>query len=459
MANVIKIIIPGVNNFYKKTGIFIIFILPSFLSEIFNNTVSFRRFQNTSDGVPMPDNERVDRSTENNLVKIGTGTINAETGNADAAEDSSVTREDAGVNLLREKTFTEELRSLIDQVTRPGDHEPLEQRLDQLTEEEVIYHLHKIFYQTINLVNLDKVNSCFNPFDYGSGIHEDTIIRAVYDEMDRLDMSHFALLPYHLNKKCFMPTINHITALDMTNLYIDPSDHLYNGTIESAEGIMIIPGLINDDPLLKKRFIPGNALEENYYYLNTLKNIHRGLSAEVLALQEGYVMDAGFSPLLLIELDRKKYQDDPRQVYFKIARNLQVILLLYSNMEYMKIRSVENKGFRQYIKSMEYFFQYIMKNKGGRCYIIRFNRYYQKQTFYLKSYLITKIRTALTWKSMLLNLDESRVIVVADTYDIAPMEKLVQELKEGLEKEIQCEIIEEPARNGFYSFLENVVFK
>jgi len=394
---------------------------------------------------------------ENGQGSAGSAGETLEEMNHGTVERQSLPEEGDNPNFLREKTFTPELKTLIDQVTHHEPEKSDEEETD--SEEEIIRRLHRLFYRSINLVNIDKINKSFNPYGLGTVSGDETIIRHIHAVMIKAGLPHYTLMPYHVGKRCFLPTVNHVRELDIHNIYIDPNDALYGMVMGNTEGIILSGDIIDFDPLLKKRFTPSSALEEHIYYLSSLKKIHADLYAELHTGGDDHVEDGDLSPLILIEIQNGAASFDASGIYRKLKNGLGVFSLFYTCMQYQKIRRTELKGYKQYFSSMEYHFRLAARNKNTRCYALRFKKYYSRGTQSLKSYFMAMVNKKLSGKSLIIDPDHGRLLILCDTIDTAFMEKTIYEWSNLLNGEFTYEVCEDPGKMGFSGFLKNVIFK
>ena len=111
-------------------------------------------------------------------------------------------------NILREKTFNEELRHLVEKVTAHEAPGPETSDIDDVSDEELIRRLHVLFYRAIHLEHAVPPPRSLVELRRVRGRDEDSLINAIHQGLAELSYRAFALLPFNLEKRCFTPAIN-----------------------------------------------------------------------------------------------------------------------------------------------------------------------------------------------------------------------------------------------------------
>ncbi|HEY1406986.1 MAG TPA: hypothetical protein VF857_10285, partial [Spirochaetota bacterium] len=118
-------------------------------------------------------------------------------------EDLSFSEEE--LDRIRKKTFTRELRDLVDKVVFDAGGEPVPQgkTVPDYPDADQIRNLHSLFYRTINLDGHDSIYTGFNPFIS----RDDNIFEYAKDyirkSLLKIDVSEYAILFYDPSRKSF----------------------------------------------------------------------------------------------------------------------------------------------------------------------------------------------------------------------------------------------------------------
>ncbi len=313
-------------------------------------------------------------------------------------------------NILREKTFNEELRHLVDKVTSHETADRTTEDIDLISDDELIRRLHLLFYRSMHLENAGAAHEQLQGVRLAMGRDEDSVINAIHEGLTALSFNAYSLLPFNLEKRCFAPAINTINSLDVYSLFIDIYDGLYTAIVEGGRGIIISPESIRDDAFLRKRFVAKSGTLEDYLYINSLRNIYRPLLIE---LHGSGSPDPGFrmSPILIVRLKKSDSSSGAAVLDELISRRLALTFLLYASEELRRIGKSGGNILVHHYRCLEYVYMAFSRMKDGTCFILNFREYHLPLGRYLYSYFESTLRAGLSGSSSVQQLDKNSVAV------------------------------------------------
>jgi hypothetical protein len=325
-------------------------------------------------------------------------------------------------NILREKTFNEELRHLVEKVTAHEAPGPETSDIDDVSDEELIRRLHVLFYRAIHLEHAVPPPRSLVELRRVRGRDEDSLINAIHQGLAELSYRAFALLPFNLEKRCFTPAINTITSLDVLNLFVDMYDRMYTEIVEGGKGLLIRPDTIREDVFLRKRFVAKAGQGDDHFYINSLWNLYRPLVAGLLGPESP---DPGFrmSPLLIIRLKPTEAEAGAEAVDHSIAGRLAMTFLLYSSEERRRIVGPGGDMLAQNFRCLEYLFMAFGRMRGAACFILTFREFHTAEGRFLFSYFESVLRSVLSGASSVQQIDKNRLAVFASVNDVDRVRK------------------------------------
>ncbi|HSV96053.1 MAG TPA: hypothetical protein VLM75_03865 [Spirochaetota bacterium] len=319
-------------------------------------------------------------------------------------------------NLLREKTFNEELRHLVDKVTSHETSDRTAEDIDGISDDELVRRLHLLFYRSMHLENAGAVREQLQDVRLIEGRDEDSVINAIHEGLTALSFPAYSLLPFNLEKRCFTPAINTINSLDVYSLFIDIYDGLYAAIADGGRGILLSPKSIRDDAFLRKRFVAKSGVLEDYLYINSMRNIYRPLLIE---FHGSGSVDPGFrmSPILIIRMKKSESSEGSAVLDERISRRLALAFLLYASEELKRVGKSGGDILVRHYRCLEYIYMAFSRMKGGTCFIFNFREYHHATGRYLYSYFESALRAGLSGSSFIQQLDKNRVAVFVSMND------------------------------------------
>ena len=362
-----------------------------------------------------------------------------------------------GHNLLRERTFNEELRSLVEKVTTHSAHREMDADIDNVSDEELIRRLHLLFYRAIHLEHAVSLPGSLVELRKIPGRDEDSLVNDIQRGLTELSFPAFALMPFNLEKRCFVPAINTIASLDVLDLFVDIYDRIYTAVIESGGGIVIGPDSIREDVFLRKRFIAKSGQGDDHFYMNSLGNLFRPLILDLLGPDASY---SGFrmSPLLIIRLKRSQAEAGPKTIDEEIAGRLAMSFLIYSSEERRRLGRPGEDLLALNYRCLEYLFMAFRRMRGAECFILHFSGYHTGQGRPLFSYLESVLQSGLSGASSVQQIDKNRLAVFASQKDSDWVRKTLARWND-IHGNIKISRFDSGGELNFNEFLNNYVFQ
>ncbi len=361
--------------------------------------------------------------------------------------------------LLREKTFTSELRRLVEKVTAHDALESIDDGdIDRLSEDELVRRFHALFYRVLHVHHLEDINEGYNPFLAASGLSGENLITSISEKMSGISYPAYALLPYQLEKRCFMPVVSTIADLEMVNLFIDVHDDIYKNIKASTEGIIITPEMIQKDFFLKKRFGSKASSDNDSYYINSIRNIYSGIVAEALPPADVKDIDIDFSPLIIISLKGSAELLRPPMITRTIALELSIQLLMYAHYQSEGIRPGVVRDLEHAYGILEYLYQLFMQSGKGRCFVLACGDEFSNERRFIISYFLSKLRREVSPKTMIAQLDNRKIMIFACERDFVLVEDMTAILNRLFAGIFTTRIYDNKDKLNFLDFMGDYIF-
>ncbi len=360
----------------------------------------------------------------------------------------------------RRRAFSPELRELAEKVISHGNPgKDGIRELDSLSEDDLIGLYHGLFYRAIHLQSLKDSDTSFNPFTPIKELGEDRMLGILYEYMNGSSHPAFVLLSYHLEKRCFIPSANYIGELDPSSLYIDINDEIYGAIVKTPSGILLSPEEINNDPFLRKRFVSKSGGFTGVYYINSLRNIYSPVLDEFSRSRGGQAAppDTQFSPIIIIKTGRGEESLKPGQITAGLSSALPIIFLLYTYYERNRVSLSVFEGLRHVFRKLEYFYDIYTRYTDGRCYVILAKDYFSLESRYMLSYFDLCLRTVLSGRSLIAQVQKDRIIVFTCGDDIPVVDRLLDGWSAAYDN-FTTLTRENRERKPFLQFLTDCVF-
>ncbi len=358
------------------------------------------------------------------------------------------------VNILREKTFNEELRSLVVRVRKNETTESqvadLSGHEEELAREILVFKLHQLFYLCKNLQGYDAINPHYNPFDTYLPDEimndRDLLVEQIRGVMESSGYGRFFLLSYDLEKKGFTADILTYDRMPKEDIIISIRDSLYHLIHESPEGYILQSDEIRGNDFLSKILYPDGVSYETLYLITTEK-----ISGLIEDKFKSISKEGGniFQPPPILGIFLSK--DDGNvagEIFRAIINRLALPLHLYKKNLPDIFNINASISFNDLYSYLVLLLNYYLMEEDRICIIIKIRRYGDNFSFIIR-YLITKLQNVLNSSSILLHFSEKRIVVLTDTGHERDVHGVIEKFNEIYDNNFKYKLISQSNRSVY----------
>ncbi len=323
------------------------------------------------------------------------------------------------LNLLRERTFNEELRQLVDRVrinepsaeAYDGDDEDI----DDLTEDELNLRLYRLYYRARMLHDNREMNVAFNPFEMpdaaGSSI-DGALNVYIQDRMARLNLSHFAIMSYNISEKGLVPSFQNLERYYVENLVIGLHDRLFKDIIESPDGVILDANDIQEDHFLEKIFNLKEGEEPRALFFVLLSYLVSDVVQELQGTDGTQVVPFLPSSILMIELPLQTSPYNKSAVFGTLRRKLALPFYLVADNRPLVFtaRNYENIDFSYHV--LDYLFTIFLQNPNRIGISIKVKSKESTSRTFIMKYIISQLGYKLRADSVLVHIIKGHIIIL-----------------------------------------------
>jgi hypothetical protein len=165
---------------------------------------------------------------------------------------------DDELNAVRERAFTPELRSLVDDITR-------DKQSASADPQELLRRMHALFYRMLAHDNRPDCGAGFNPLEQGDETNELVLLDALQHALAMINISDFALLFYSVMEKAFVPHFNTFDDIHPNRFRLSLYENTYNMVFDNARGIVIDRERFQRHDFLRERLLETDFDGSNLY--------------------------------------------------------------------------------------------------------------------------------------------------------------------------------------------------
>jgi hypothetical protein len=277
--------------------------------------------------------------------------------------------------------------------------------------------------------------------------------------MGKLSFNEYALMSYRMDVRCFTATTNSIRDLDSLNFFIDVNDGIYRDIVGDVRGGIITPGMIEDDPFLRKRFPSQKVSGRSSYYINVLKNIARGTMHETLGGGAADAWECCFTPVVVVRLADDAETADPGRITGLLARDLSLPFMLHIRNESRAVRIEECTNIHRAFRLLEFMFQTFVHEGTGACFIITCGDDFSAERRYVIPYFKARVTALAGGKTMISHIDKNRIVIFAAAPDAGKVESLLSEWNRLYPHVFMHRSVESREKMSFSGFLSDHIFQ
>jgi hypothetical protein len=340
---------------------------------------------------------------------------------------------DIGLERVREKTFNKELSDLVEKIRSHELSEEQEEEEDlpditasEIREDDLLRKYHNLFYHAINLIGINNINASFNQFDLSLNSIKDELEKYIDDEMRALSFPCYSVLYYNLEKKCYVPCINHINELDENNIIIDPNEEFCKNIYEHSSGIIIGSRTVNNNIYLKKRFsLSGQAGARFSYYFISLRNLTSDFYSGIERSAGKNLPDRSLFPILMILLNEE--ETAPESIFYKIRDRLAVHFIFLARKLIMKTHNTKAGNHSDLFNTMGHNFKLFQGDSEGGCFIIKCSSHLTKETLFVLKYLHIKLKESLSKRSIISRIEKDKFVILINKPEVRILNRVVMD--------------------------------
>ncbi|MFC1670458.1 hypothetical protein ACFL20_08690 [Spirochaetota bacterium] len=363
------------------------------------------------------------------------------------------------INIMREKTFNEDLRKLVSKVTKTEDTGSQENiphysdALEKISEQNLLLKLHQLYYEVKNFKNLKDVNASFEPFCIdGSFDNFQNFIRSYIDgEFKKLSLPQYSILTYNFDKKCFLPELSTIEKIDNTDIYFGINDNLIKEIHNSYNGYFLKRDLIKNDKFLNKRF--SEVIDDNFdsfYFIHISNLINVPIEDLNRNLENSYYIPN--TSILMVKVNKDV---DKAKIYGSLVKRLALVMMFVEENLIIRYDS-DSPDYNRLIYLFEYLFQVYPSINGKSCVLIKLDNNYSREIILTLKYIYAKIFSFTAKDSIILRLKQDVIFLITNDSKIRLIEDLISEYNSLYDNSFNIEVIPFDESLSFNSIIQKI---
>ncbi len=367
----------------------------------------------------------------------------------------------ADTNILREKTFTPELRDLVKRATdnepgsRAGGAPVEEEDLDSISGEDLIRRFYKLFYLAKNLEDNLEINSSFNPMELHDDVDTDlsfAISEYIGRQLDRYGLSSYAILSFSIGDAAFVPAYSNL-ATGGENIAIGLSDRIYQEALASEDGIVITADDIHNNICIEKQ-LSIHDVEPASVYVAPLSIFTSVLVAEMPFLDNSNPVLP--SSLILISLPEKRTLMDAEAIARMIRRQLVVPLFMFEISLSGIVAIPDDNGPAEQARDMSRIIQLALSQNNRVGAVISYSKNDSPEHYYLFRYSLARILSALTTINLVIHPVSTRAFVSFNSEEMDAFNKMLEDEDPCPEIGISAKLYLGQDRLKFYEIVQDI---
>ena len=353
---------------------------------------------------------------------------------------------EGGINLIREKTFTPELRTLVHRVL---ENEPLTDPVrDQSPvrdRDEILLRLTRLLYATGLLLDNSDVNPAFDPVMLADSARsiglENAIIAHCRERLAERGFPGFALMSYNPSRKGFVPAISNLTRYSADEVVIGAKDPLFREIRESLRGTALSVDSIVSDPFKEKLFSPVDGLERSPIYFIITDYLTVSVAEEIRVADSEAIYPFIPTGILMLEVGESHGANpDASRVFESIMGFLPIFLFPVLRISPLSFSSPDTyDDITDTYHLVEFLALLFMYNREGMGYLIRIHED-QPQSAYISRYLVVRLSKILRADSAVIHLSSNRIVVLTRIQHQQRLYELLDEYRRLFGKDLRIDL-------------------
>ncbi len=322
------------------------------------------------------------------------------------------------VNLIRNRTFNDELRSLVNKVSSHEKKPP--EKAGKQTRKELIKSFHKLFYELKYLDDYNIIESDFNPFlvdgysDFNAGVY-------IGEYLKKAGFSEFAVFEYQIENECFEVSITSFNEKTASSMVIGFADNLFQNIISAENGFLLNREEIKIDKFLARKFLqPVENNESAGLYFISFSFLNGKVQSRFCSQNSTPIC----TPILMIKLNAGTGSGDLMKIRMDLEKNLSLPSFIYSDMATDQLVWPSFQNLLYYIDYFQFFFTL---RGGGSAYIINTNKFIHREILVSMKYLYSKFYKTLCNESVIFRISVNRIMIFTLNSMIPVLDKIMNE--------------------------------
>ncbi|TFH42836.1 MAG: hypothetical protein E4G96_02595 [Chrysiogenales bacterium] len=335
------------------------------------------------------------------------------------------------INIIRDKTFTTELRRLVERVreNEPDLSGPVHGPAG--TGESLELDLYRLYYRAKNLKDNPGVNISINPFDLKeeaalSGMNA-AIVAHMAGQMAALSLPAFSLLHFDIDRKAYISGYHTLEGYDTLNIVIGMHDNIFSDLILNQRGIVLDPESIRDDPFLAKRFLPIDGTGPRPLYFTMLSSLSECVAAELSGEDKGAVEQFLPSSIIMAELPDNLLPHDTAGIHSALRRKISLHAFLLDESSSLFTLSKVCSDITPTYGMLDYLFTVFLIRREYVGLSIVSTGGENTGTGYLMKYLISKMNRGLSADSAIIHLLKNRMVIITPVASVGSIQEHIDE--------------------------------
>ena len=325
--------------------------------------------------------------------------------------------DEQAVNILRERTFNEELRTLVTRVTRRDEKAfsgSEKTDLPGASSNDMLRMFHRLFYRVRNIHWKGDATPLADPLE---NIHCDELSaeknrKHIEDILQRNSCHGFSILKYDFSAKAYCSLFNSMENIDGGELYIGLHDPLLGLVTRNGQGIFLSEAEKYDGTPVGHRFFSLLSDRPEYrLYMISLDNIEELITKNIFSsIREGYLMKRP-SPIFITACDKNRKVSD---VYSIIKKDLAMPLCTFLRFDAEVPVPDCGDPAERLIEKLDFFMRMAVNGGADRCVVIGLSGRDGNQASCLAmlSYLFSKLQREMGISAFFLRFRHDRFTVL-----------------------------------------------
>ncbi len=347
------------------------------------------------------------------------------------------------VNLLRRRTFNDDLKNLVHRIrdneaTGQSEETPpdsdIQVKHDEIT---ILKNLHRLFYATRHMDSLLSAGVILNqkvrPADIFTSVTSSGDIMA--NIIKSLGYETSQLLIYRRDKRAFETFPVDSTRINSSSIGLH--DSVFRNIIESPSGILLKENDFTSDQFMIKRFpfIKGDSSE--FIYMNMTSRFTR----ETLNQKENFLSTA-LSPIILIHGTGLNQAETAESLYPYLHKHLALFLIVMLKTIGPFWDSPRLSSHYEMLEWLEFFLYLYRIRPDFRCLIIHLHESSSTEDLLMMRYLFTRIGKVITEESSMIRYSRDALIIFLPEKTLGSVETVVHEYRSIFKGAFHLELLE-----------------